>query len=304
MYGWQKSTIDSYVIRKFQQWVNEVEELAIVARTHPQVFYAVFTHGMASKWTYLMRTVEATQQLLQPLEDAIRQLLLPAITGKLDISDLERDLIALPAHFEGLGIPNPTATSPTEHKTLLRVAAPLVDAIIEQYVQFNTDTIAQQQQCKVKVRQEKREAHVATVDNLHPQFPLKLQKLMDVAKEKGSSGWLVALPIESHGFALHKSAFCDAICLRYGWQPPLLLTTCACSKSFTIDYAQNCPTGGFPIIRHNEVQDLTDLMSEVCHDVYVEPALQPLTGEHLSPATANIEDSTQLDMKVCGFLGQ
>ena len=102
-----------------------------------------------------MRTVEATQQLLQPLEDAIRQLLLPAITSKLDISGLERDLIALPAHFEGLGIPNPTATSPTEHKTLLRVSAPLVDAIIEQYVQFNTDTIAQQQQCKVKVRQEK-----------------------------------------------------------------------------------------------------------------------------------------------------
>ena len=91
-----------------------------------------------------MRTVEATQQLLQPLEDAIRQLLLPAITGKSDISDLERNLIALPAHLGGLGIPNPTATSPTEHKALLQVTAPLVGAIIEQHEQFNTDTIAQQ----------------------------------------------------------------------------------------------------------------------------------------------------------------
>ena len=36
----------------------------------------------------------------------------------------------------------------------------------------------------VKMRQEKREAHLATVDNLHPQFPPKLQKLMEVAKGK------------------------------------------------------------------------------------------------------------------------
>ena len=166
--------------------------------------------------------------------------------------------------------PNPTATSPTEHKASLQVTAPLVDAIIERHGQFNTDTIAQQQQCKVKVRQEKREAHLATTDNLHSWFPPKLQKLMDVAKEKGSSSWLVALPIESHGFTLHKSAFRDAICLRYGCQPPLFPTTCACGKSFTIDHALNCPTGGFPIIRHNEVRDLTaDLMSEVCHGVCV-----------------------------------
>ena len=122
--------------------MNKVEELATVARIHPQAAYAALTHGMASKWTYLMRTVEATQQLLQPLEGAIRQLLLPAITGKSDISDLERDLIALPARLGSLGIPNPTATSPIEHKASLQVTAPLVDTIIERHGQFNTDTIA------------------------------------------------------------------------------------------------------------------------------------------------------------------
>ena len=90
-----------------------------------------------------MRTVEATQQLLQP-EDAIRQLLLPAITSKSDISDMERDLIALPACLGGLGIPNPTALSPTELKASLQVTAPLLDAIIASNMagQFNTDIIA------------------------------------------------------------------------------------------------------------------------------------------------------------------
>ena len=42
-------------------------------------------------------------------------------------------------------------------------------------------------------------------------------------------------------------------------------------------------------------------MSEVCHNVCVEPNLQPLTGEHLSLATANREDSARLDVRASGF---
>ena len=42
-----------------------------------------------------------------------------------------------------------------------------------------------------------------------------------------------------------------------------------------------CPNGGFPSIRHNEVRDLTaDLLTEVCHDVEIEPKMQELTGVH------------------------
>ncbi len=41
-----------------------------------------------------------------------------------------------------------------------------------------------------------------------------------------------------------------------------------------------CPKGSFPIIRHNEVRDITaDLLTKICHDVEIEPTLQPLTGE-------------------------
>ena len=60
--------------------------------------------------------------------------------------------------------------------------------------------------------------------------------------------------------------------------------------------------GGFPIIRHNEVRDLTaKLMSEVCHDVCIEPTLQPITGEALSGASAITEDGTRLDVAANGF---
>ncbi len=40
------------------------------------------------------------------------------------------------------------------------------------------------------------------------------------------------------------------------------------------------PKGRFPSIRHNEIRDLTaNLLTEVCHDMYVEPNLQPITSD-------------------------
>ena len=45
------------------------------------------------------------------------------------------------------------------------------------------------------------------------------QKSLELASEKGASAWLTTLPIEEHGFSLHKQAFRDALCVRYGWEP-------------------------------------------------------------------------------------
>ena len=109
-------------------------------------------------------------------------------------------------------------------------------------------------------------------------LPDSLQQAMDLAQEKGASSWLTSLPIQEFGFSLHKSAFRDAISLRYGWTPLHVPTHCACGESFSVQHALSCPKGGFPTLRHNEVRDLTaQLMSEVCHDVSIEPHLQPLT---------------------------
>ncbi len=77
-----------------------------------------------------------------------------------------------------------------------------------------------------------------------------------------------------------------------------------CGQSFTIEHALSCHRGGYPTIRHNENRDLTaDLLTEVCHDVGVEPQLQPLSGENLSYSTANSDDQARLDVKARGFWG-
>ena len=79
---------------------------------------------------------------------------------------------------------------------------------------------------------------------------------------------------------------------------------CACGQGFSVDHALNCPTGGYPTLRHNELRDFTaEILSEVCSDVCTEPHLQPLSGETLTYATANVEDGARLDVSATGFWG-
>ncbi|XP_064395274.1 uncharacterized protein LOC135342473, partial [Halichondria panicea] len=116
--------------------------------------------------------------------------------------------------------------------------------------------------------------------------------------------YLTVLPVEEFGLALHKGAFRDALALRYGWQPNGTPITCACGTNFSVEHALSCAKGGYPSIRHNEIRDFTaNLMSEVCHNVAIEPHLQPITGEILSGASANTQDGARLDVAADGFWG-
>ena len=105
-------------------------------------------------------------------------------------------------------------------------------------------------------------------------------------------------------FALHKTTFHDAIALGYGWDPPRLPRYCSCGAKFSVEHSFTCPKGGFPSLRHNEIRDLTaNLLTEVCHEVQVEPTLQPISGEQFRQASLNTEEGAHLDISMCGFWG-
>ena len=131
-----------------------------------------------------------------------------------------------------------------------------------------------------------------------------MQLATDLAREKGASSWLTALPLEEYGFALHKTAFRDAIALWYGWPPLQIPTNCVCGHSFSVQHALSCPRGGFPSIRHNELRDITaSLLKETCHGVATEPSLQPITSETFNRTTANRQNGARLDVVANGFWG-
>ena len=84
--------------------------------------------------------------------------------------------------------------------------------------------------------------------------------------------------------------------------PSRLPSHCVCGKDFSLSHALSCPHGAFPIILHNEIRNLTaSLMSEVCHNVQIEPQLHPLSGETLHYRSAIQDDDARVDIRASGF---
>ena len=79
---------------------------------------------------------------------------------------------------------------------------------------------------------------------------------------------------------------------------------CECGNRMSVEHALSCAKGGFTIIRHNEICDLTaTLLTEVCSEVSIEPELQPVMPQQLTGATANAQDGARLDISANGVWG-
>ena len=213
-------------------------------------------------------------------------------------NDTERDLLlALPARLGGLGITDPSQLTMFHYTTSMEVSAPLVSLILQQSTTYPANCRESQKRAKSTACSAKRQHETVCANDVFSKLPGSQQRALMASKEKGASSWLSALPMVEHGFALHKGAFRDALCLRYGWRPTRLPSNCVCGKQLTIEHALSCASGGFPSIRHNELCDLTaQFLTETCHSVGIEPPLQPLGGEVLRHRTANREDGARLDI--------
>ena len=193
--------------------------------------------------------------------------LIPALTGRAPPNDIERNLFALPPWWGGLELCNPVCLASHEYDASLKITEPLCKLLLShdrQYPEVKADQLLQ----KSTVRSFKQQCYSRNSSDLHQQLSSSLQLAVNLATEKGASSWLTTLPLEEYGFALHKSAFQDALALRYGWLPLRTPAHCACGSSFSVDHALSCPKGGLPSIRHNEIRDLTaKLLTEVCSQV-------------------------------------
>ena len=101
-----RSYLEEYVNDKVVGWVNEVKRLAEFAVSPPQACFAAFTFGLKHRWTYFLRTLPDVDTLLEPLERALAEVLIPSITER-HCSPAERDLLELPVRLGGLGFLNP-----------------------------------------------------------------------------------------------------------------------------------------------------------------------------------------------------
>ena len=106
--------------------------------------------------------------------------------------------LALHCRLGGIGIIDPTTVSNNQYSNSEKITEPLVALILQQKQICPTDTWTEMERIKVDVKKDLSES---------------LKRRVELAKEKGASVWLMALPLDMNGFALHKSAFRDALCL-------------------------------------------------------------------------------------------
>ena len=299
-FGSEEFTASS-VEEKVRQWAEEVDRLANIAKTQPHAAFAVFTHGLIGRWTYGIRvSTLCADEALKPLEESIAQKLIPALTSQSAPADNIRALLALPTRLGGMGLINPQEIRSEQQESSAILCKPLMALVLEQ----QGDAMQAQNNQRIAKRrrkQELREKQQKRAEDVIASLPHAQQKCANAAQEKGTSAWLAAVPVKRLGFTLHKSAFWDAVSLRYGWQLRFAPQTCRCGANYEINHVMTCRQGGFHTIRHNDLRDvISDLLREVNQEVVTEPRLQQLSGERL-PSAANKDNEARLDIRARGF---
>ena len=90
---------------KTNQWIQEIRISSKMAWYKAQTGYSCFITGFKHKPRYFMRTFPNIGKELKRLDDDVRTEFIPAITGGINCSDLERKLLSLSPKLGGLGIP-------------------------------------------------------------------------------------------------------------------------------------------------------------------------------------------------------
>ena len=74
--------------------------------------------------------------------------------------------------------------------------------------------------------------------------------------------------------------------LRYREDLKGFPSKCPCGQTFNMTHTLNWRTGGFVTSRHNRLREFeTQLLTELCNDVEIEPPLQPLEREIINGLT-------------------
>ena len=148
--------------------------------------------------------------MLQPLENIIRNRLIPSLLENRTVSDKERDLISLPTKLGGLGIPDVPKIANIAYMTSRDLTSNLIRKIICQH----QSNVLQPESCKFQTMGD---FNRSLLSDLRGRMSTMQIKANDIACSVGASIWLTSNPLKSEGQNLSKREFFDAIYLRYGW---------------------------------------------------------------------------------------
>ena len=126
----------------------------MIAKTEPQAAYSCFITAFKHKPSYIMRTIPDISDQLNQLDELITSEFIPAITGGIHCSDIERKLLSLPLN---LGIPIFAEISNQEYEYSLMLSKDLSTRIMKQEIQLSSETDVQN--IKEKLKRLKQQKH-------------------------------------------------------------------------------------------------------------------------------------------------
>ena len=104
---------DQYCRDKVQEWRRDITSLAEIAKGQPQAVYIALTKAYKSKFTYFMQTIEAFEEYIDPVREALNEMLFPQVFGLEEplVDELCEPMTLTPAQG-GLGVPNLRVEAP------------------------------------------------------------------------------------------------------------------------------------------------------------------------------------------------
>ena len=295
----------SFLQDKVVEWQHEIEQLAAFASTEPHAAFAALTHGLWGRYTFILRTLPVDEGVLLPIDESLTDVFLPVLLGRGKLSENAMALLKLPARLGGIGLPCLSTMAENELAASRAMTKGQIEELLHQNVNHVLPSVETLHRAAVKARnatKDRRRKRELCARKTLMECPDLDARHIETLTAKGASSWLTVLPLREHGFWLSKRDYRNAMALRYGWQLDAVPLTCVCGADFTPDHAMICSFGGFLSIRHNELRDiLGGLLSEVCHNVAIEPRLQPLNGEVFRSKTTTTASDARADVRATGF---
>ena len=150
-------------------------------QSHPKASYVAYTFSLRHRWTYYLRTLPNIEDLLEPLERAISDVLIPSMVDH-KCKQLEWDILSLQVRLGGLGFTNPTQSANAEFRASDNVIAPLAERIMSQLHEPPDEaevTLLQQ-----KAKKEKEERLLKRSDEWRNSLPERTIRAVSLAREK------------------------------------------------------------------------------------------------------------------------
>ena len=81
-----------FLSSQIEDWIADISGLAEIASSEPQLAYAAFVFGTSKRWTFVARTTPEIAAQLYRLEYHIKDVLIPALLGKLHVEEYLRPI--------------------------------------------------------------------------------------------------------------------------------------------------------------------------------------------------------------------